>query len=77
MQLLTDTKSKAIRQKLLIYGVVLHALVDALDPNHHSTHKRPPYPNKLNEESKRRIKHLVFGEYLVGTGAINQYEQDK
>ena len=77
LQLLSDTQAKATRQKLLVYGVVLHALVDTLDPDHHATHERPPYPNKLSEESKRRIKHLVFGEYLDGTGAINRYKLDK
>ena len=72
-QLLGDTTAKSTRQKLLVYGVVLHALVDTLDPKHHSTHKRPSYPNKLSNESKRRIEHLIFREYLEGTGAKNNY----
>lgn len=68
-----STEDKSIRQKVLKYGVVLHSLVDTLDPEHHSTHKRPSYPNKLTAESKRRIEHLVFRQYLVGTGAVNRY----
>jgi hypothetical protein len=75
--MLSRTNDKSIRQKLLIYGVVLHALVDTLDPNHHSTHKRSSYPNKLSNESKRRIEHLVFREYLQGTGATNKYARPK
>lgn len=72
-ELLRSTKDKSVRQKLLIYGVVLHSLVDTLDPGHHSTHKRSSYPNKLSKESKRRVEYLVFREYLQGTGAINRY----
>ncbi|QNH18558.1 hypothetical protein HEP74_03730 [Xanthomonas sp. SS] len=72
-QLLSDTTTKATRQKLLVYGVVLHALVDTLDPTHLSTHERPSYPNKLSNESKRRVKHLIFGEYLKGIDAHNNY----
>ncbi|PII20010.1 hypothetical protein CR919_09050 [Stenotrophomonas sp. LMG 10879] len=71
--LLGKTSDRSTRQKLLIYGVVLHSLVDTLDPAHHSTHKRSSYPNKLTKESKRRIEYLVFREYLQGTGAVNTY----
>jgi hypothetical protein len=77
LQLLKDTPAKATRQRLLVYGVVLHALVDTLDPDHDTTHERPSYPNKLSQESKRRIKHLVFRQYLDGTGAVNLYDSDK
>ncbi|MFC6352272.1 hypothetical protein H7691_15390 [Stenotrophomonas sp. CW117] len=73
--LLTKTSERSARQKLLIYGIVLHSLVDTLDPEHHSTHKRSSYPNKLSRESKRRVEHLVFREYLQGTGAVNRYAQ--
>lgn len=76
-ELLTTSHTKATRQQLLMYGVVLHALVDALDPEHHSTHQRPAYPNKLSKASKQRIEYLVFGNYLEGTGAINLYTADK
>lgn len=77
IDLLGRTRDKAVRQKLLIYGVALHALVDTLDPEHHSTHKRSSYPNKLSKESKRRIEHLVFREYLKGTGATNRYAKEQ
>lgn len=71
--LLGKTKIKATRQQLLVYGVVAQALVDTLDPEHHSTHPRPPYDNKLSKSAKQKIEHLVFGEYLKGTFAINRY----
>ena len=64
---------KKTRQRLLVYGVVLHAMIDTLDGKHTSTHARSPQPNKLSQASKRAIKHLVFARYLKGTGAVNKY----
>lgn len=75
IQLLTRSKEKAVRQQLLVYGVVVHALVDTLDPSHQSTHPRDPYPNKLSEKSKHEVNRLVFDEYLSKIGAINRYTQ--
>jgi hypothetical protein len=64
---------KKTLQRLLVYGVILHAMIDTLDDKHTSTHARTPRPNKLSHASKRTIKHLVFAKYLKGTGAINRY----
>ena len=70
---LSKIKIKKTRQRLLVYGVILHAMIDTLDKKHVSTHSRTPLPNKLSRASKRTIKHLVFGRYLKGTGATNRY----
>jgi hypothetical protein len=72
-ELLGKTKIKATRQRLLVYGVVAHALVDTLDPKHQSSHPRDSYSNKLSKDAKQQIEHLVFGEYLRNTGARNRY----
>jgi hypothetical protein len=64
---------KRTRQRLLVYGVILHAMIDTLDNKHTSTHARTPRPNKLSLASKRTVRHLVFARYLKGTGAINRY----
>lgn len=64
---------KKTRQRLLVYGVILHAMIDSLDDKHTSTHARTPRPNKLSLASRRTIKHLVFAKYLKGIGAINRY----
>lgn len=73
LELLGKTNRKAIRQQLLVYGVVAHALVDTLDPRHQSTHPRSSYDNKLCKSAKQQIEYLVFGEYLKGAGATNRY----
>lgn len=53
-----------VRQRLLQYGVVVHALIDTLDPKHRTTKERPAYPNKLTRRSKRELVGRVFGVYL-------------
>jgi hypothetical protein len=73
LHLLSTAHIKAVRQQLLVYGVVLHALVDTLDPKHQSTHPRPSYPNKLSKASKAEIQRLAFGEYLNKVGAVDKY----
>lgn len=52
------------RQRLLQYGVVVHAMLDTLDPGHLVTRKRPSYPNKLSRRSWRDLRYRVFGRYL-------------
>lgn len=73
LALLMRAQIKAVRQKFLVYGVVIHAFVDTLDPEHHSTHPRPAYPHKLSKKSKRDIKYRVFGRYLRNVKAIDRY----
>lgn len=52
------------RQGVLQYFVVLHALIDTLDPQHSITRDRPGTPNKLNKTSKKALNYRVFGVYL-------------
>lgn len=73
LRLLANTHVKETRQRFLVYGVVMHALVDTLDPHHQSTHPRSSYTSKLSKNSKREIEHLAFGEYLNKVGAVNKY----
>lgn len=72
-EVLKNVHIKAYRQKVLVYGVVIHALTDTLDPKHHSTNSRPAYPNKLSKRSKRDIKHRVFGRYLRKVKNVVKY----
>ncbi len=52
------------RQKILQYGVVIHAMIDQLDPDHVVTGERPSYPHKLSKKSRSHLKFRVFGQYL-------------
>lgn len=58
------TRHTSDRQRLLRYGIVIHALIDSLDPEHQVTRDRPSYPNKLSKRSWRDLKYRVFGRYL-------------
>jgi hypothetical protein len=58
------TQHTRIRQQLLQYGVIVHALIDTLDPKYSVTKNRPSYPNKLSVKTKRGLYYRVFKEYL-------------
>jgi len=53
------------RQQLLQYGVVVHALIDTLDPKHFVTRNRPSYANKLTRRSWRDLRYRVFGRLTL------------
>lgn len=61
---LSRTHHATERQRLLQYGVVLHSMIDTLDPEHLVTRQRPSYPNKLSRRSWRELRYKVFGRYL-------------
>jgi hypothetical protein len=54
----------ANRQKLLQYGVVLHALIDTLDKEHLVTRDRPGIPGKISRQTWRSLNYRVFRVYL-------------
>jgi hypothetical protein len=64
---------RAKKQRILVYGVVLHSLIDSLDPKHLATKNRPSYPSKLTIRSKRALAHRVFRQYLPFAGGIEKY----
>ncbi|MCK4818265.1 hypothetical protein KA005_21020, partial [bacterium] len=55
---------KKYRQRLLVYGSVIHALLNMLDPSHVVTRKRPSWANKLSKKSRRELEYRIFGVYL-------------
>jgi hypothetical protein len=61
---LRETKFPRARQRVLQYGVIVHALIDTLDPKHYTTKERPAYPNKLSRRAKRELTGRVFDTYL-------------
>jgi len=61
---LLTTQHTRIRQRVLLYGVVVHALIDTLDPRHNVTRERPSYPNKLSQRTRRDLRFKVIEQYL-------------
>ena len=52
------------RQRLLVYGVIIHALIDTLDPKHMTTRERLGWANKLTKNSRNDLRYRVFPVYL-------------
>ncbi len=73
VRILTRTKHTSVRQKLLQYGAVLHAMIDTLDPKHRVTRKRPAYTEKLSKRTWRNLKYRVFGVYLTSVTDPEKY----
>jgi hypothetical protein len=67
---LNDTNE---RQKLLVYGTIIHALIDTLDEKHFITGQKPGWPNKLSKKSKRALRYRVFKVYLPFVVNPNKY----
>lgn len=64
VSLLGKTKHTRDRQRLLVYGTIIHALIDTLDPKHMTTKKRPGWANKLTKISRNDLRYRVFPVYL-------------
>ncbi|MFZ0033573.1 MAG: hypothetical protein WAK60_01115 [Sedimentisphaerales bacterium] len=61
------------RQRMLTYGIVIHALIDTLDSTHEVTRDRPGWPNKLTNKSKRDLRSRVFRIYLPFVTGAERY----
>ncbi len=64
LHVLKEMEDEDVRQKVLQFAVILHALIDTLDKKHHLTRDRPGLPNKLSRNSKIALHYRVFGIYL-------------
>jgi len=71
--LLRQTLHTRHRQRVLLYGAVLHSMLNTLDPGHATTKRRPGYANKLTNKTRRQLKHRVFGCYLPFVANADQY----
>lgn len=70
---LSRTRHSSDRQRLLQYGIIVHALIDALDPKHAVTGNRPSYPAKLSERTRKGLKYRVFRVYLTSVKNKSKY----
>lgn len=61
------------RQRLLTYGIIIHALIDTLDTTHQVTRDRPGWPNKLTIKNKRSLRNRVFRIYLPFVTSPERY----
>ena len=64
VEALVNAQHTTVRQELLVYGALVHAMVDTLDPKHIVTRDTPGWPNKLTKKSRRELRHRIFDFYL-------------
>lgn len=70
---LSRMEHRSERQHLLQYGVVVHALIDTLDPRHELSSDRPGWSNKLSHRSWTALRYRVFGVYLLEVHKWEKY----
>jgi hypothetical protein len=70
---LFETSDKIVRQKFLLFGIIIQALIDFLDKNHSIIRKRKPYVNKLSRKTKQQLKTRIFQNYLPFIKDSSQY----
>jgi len=73
IEILSKTREHKVRQSILQYAVVLHAMIDTIDEDHRVTRDRPGLPNKLNIKTRRELHFRVFGVYLKFVKATEKY----
>lgn len=73
IDVLTRLNHTRERQRLMVYGIIIHALIDTLDTNHLISRDRPGWPNKLSKKSKRSLKYRVFRLYLPFVKDYSRY----
>ena len=61
----------AHRQRVLRYGIVVHAMIDTLDPDHEVSKVRRSYANKLSYKSWNEMAPMFRdGDNASGIGKI-------
>lgn len=58
------TERPVTTQRLLQYALVLHSLIDDLDPEHTTTSTRPPLTSKVLPKTAKALRYRVFPVYL-------------
>jgi hypothetical protein len=73
VQVLSESHAPPVKQKLLLYGAVVHALIDTLDADHAVSRDRPAPSNKMTAKTRRSLRHRVFGVYLPFVKSPEKY----
>lgn len=70
---LLNSRKIAIRQRVLVFGVIAAMFLDHFDKKHKVGRRRDIYKNKLRTESKKTIKHVLIKNYLPFIKKWNRY----
>lgn len=61
---ISSLRSNSDRQRILIFGIVVAALLNHFDPNHKISRRRSIYSHRIKQESSKLIKHVLLEHYL-------------
>jgi hypothetical protein len=61
---LNDMGNRHSLQRTLIYGAIVHSLLDTIDSKHFYARKRPSWPNKLSKKNRKDLRLRIFNNYL-------------
>lgn len=70
-----SVNNKKIRQRVLVYGVIIASLIDYFDPKYKIVRRRNIYSNKLSLKSKRIIEFHLVRHYIGVLKNKKQYYQ--
>jgi|GEM_PF-2026264 len=73
IELMSRLRYKKVRQKLLVYGAVVHALLDTLDSEGLVAEQRPGWGNKLSSSSRQELEKRIFATYLGFVEGAEKY----
>ena len=71
--LLENTGPKYNRQRILQFGIIIHALIDHFDPKHKVIRKRDSYANKLTDKTRKSLQNRIFKHYIPFVMHHNKY----
>lgn len=74
-EIIHNSSDRKIRQRILLYGVVVQVFLDSFDFKHRISRKRPLYLNKLSPETKKDLKRRLFVIYLPFIKQPSKYYQ--
>ncbi|MFT5970771.1 MAG: hypothetical protein ACI8ZO_001288, partial [Flavobacteriales bacterium] len=61
---LSSQKTNLKRQRILVFGIIVASFIDHFDPNNVVGRKREIYKHRIRPDTKKLIKHTLFGHYL-------------
>jgi hypothetical protein len=73
LKLLKQSHHTRTKQKILIYGIILHSLINTIDKKKLITRNRPGWANKLSAKSRRNLHFRIFKNYLPFVEKPSQY----
>lgn len=70
---ISSLKSNKARQRILVFGIIVAALIDHFDPNHRIARQRQIYVQRIRPKTANNLKHILFKRYLEFVKSKERY----